>query len=120
VFGKIGIDVEGTRRESVTWPDWLVTTRLDTADYWSNVWNAVSCHRSQIGSGEVFANMSALEHRRLWGTQQFYRAMTSVSVNSGVEDDLFAGLPLQPALIRPGSAASDGAIDADCTSLVLR
>jgi len=120
VFGDVGIDVEGSRREWVAWPDWLVTTRLDTADHWSEVWEAVSCHRSQLGSGDAFARMSALDHRRLWGTQQFYRAMSMVAGGSGVEDDLFAGLRPRVRLPRLGSAGSNGAVDADGTTCIQR
>jgi LmbE family N-acetylglucosaminyl deacetylase len=117
VFGDVAIDVAGTRRAWVAWPDWLVTTQFDAADSWSTVREAVSCHRSQLGNGEAFAGMSAANHRRLWGPQQFYRAMSAVAVGAGMEDDLFAGLDSQPRLRRLRATGSDGTFDADGASL---
>jgi LmbE family N-acetylglucosaminyl deacetylase len=46
-FGDLVMHVDGIERRAIPWPDWAVTTVVDTADYWSTVWSAVSCHRSQ-------------------------------------------------------------------------
>jgi len=118
VFGELGIDVRGTRREWVAWPDWSVTTRLDTAGYWSEVWEAASCHRSQLGNPARFAALSAQDHRRLWGTQQFYRVMSLVPGEAEVEDDLFAGIRSRARHSYPGFAASNGATSANATMVV--
>jgi LmbE family N-acetylglucosaminyl deacetylase len=92
VFGDVGIDVEGTRRHWVSWPDWLISARLDTTETWATVRDAVACHQSQIGYSAMFAALDAIGHRRLWRTQQFYRVKSSVPCPPGVERDLFAGL----------------------------
>lgn len=92
VFGDVGIDVDGTRREWVSWPDWLVSTRLDTTDHWATVRDAVACHASQIGMSATFAELDAAGHRRLWRMQQFYRVKSTVACPPGIERDLFAGL----------------------------
>jgi LmbE family N-acetylglucosaminyl deacetylase len=92
VFGDVSIDVDGERRRWVSWPDWAVTTRLDTADHWASVRTAVLGHRSQVGACELLGALDDAGHRRLWGTQHFYRAISLVDPGFGVEDDLFAGL----------------------------
>jgi LmbE family N-acetylglucosaminyl deacetylase len=92
VFGDVGIDVAGVRRHWVSWPDWAITTRLDTADHWREVRAAVTSHRSQVGACQVLHKLLPEEHRRLWGTQHFYRAMSLVDPGYGLEQDLFAGL----------------------------
>jgi LmbE family N-acetylglucosaminyl deacetylase len=92
VFGELTIDVDGVRRGIVNWPDWAVTTRLDTSAYWTTVWAAVSCHQSQIGALASLASLSPEAHRALWGRQHFYRVMSSVDTGHGLEDDLFSGL----------------------------
>lgn len=92
VFGKVTIEVDGERRGDVVWPDWMVTTRLDTAAYWPAVWAAVSCHRSQVGGVAALATLPPEAHRILWGRQHVYRAISTVDSGRGTEDDLFAGL----------------------------
>jgi LmbE family N-acetylglucosaminyl deacetylase len=111
VFGDVGIDVAGVRREWVSWPDWAITTRLDTADYWPEVRDAVACHRSQIGDVAALAELDARGHRRIWGTQHFFRAMSVVAVDPGVENDLFAGLSRRPQLALIDRQSPNGAVN---------
>jgi LmbE family N-acetylglucosaminyl deacetylase len=92
VFGDIAIDVAGIRRRWVDWPDWAITARLDTGAFWPDVWEAVACHRSQVGSLHRLVSLRPEEHRRLWGTQHFYRVLGAIGIGNAVEDDLFSGL----------------------------
>jgi LmbE family N-acetylglucosaminyl deacetylase len=92
VFGDVAIDVDGCRRRWLGWPDWSVSARLDTADYWSEVSEAVACHRSQIIGVTALETMRPIERRLLWGTQNYYRAMSTVDTGFGIETDLFTGL----------------------------
>jgi LmbE family N-acetylglucosaminyl deacetylase len=92
VFGRVTMDVDGQPRGDVVWPDWTVTTRLDTTAHWSAVRAAVSCHRSQIAGVAALTTLPPEGHRALWGTQDFYRVMSAVDADHGIEDDLFAGL----------------------------
>ena len=113
VFGRVTIDVDGERRGGVVWPDWAVTTRLDTAAYWPAVRAAVSCHRTQVGGSEALAALPPEGHRVLWGTQHFYRAMSTVDGGRRIEDDLFAGLRSggarsEDGFVRAGAGSSRG------------
>jgi LmbE family N-acetylglucosaminyl deacetylase len=48
-FGlDIGITVDETRRQLVTWPDWAITTWVDATEHWRTVWKAINCHSSQV------------------------------------------------------------------------
>lgn len=40
--------VDGVERHANPWPDWAITTVIDTTDVWPTVWRAVSCHESQL------------------------------------------------------------------------
>jgi LmbE family N-acetylglucosaminyl deacetylase len=97
-FGAVRIVVDAVERRPVPFPDWAVTTVVDTAGYCDVVWQAVQCHRTQVCDRPGPAAWG--EHRRwiLWGEQRLYRALSLVDTGRGVETDLFAGI---------GSVASD-------------
>ena len=84
--------VDGVERRAVPWPDWAITTVIDTGKYWPTVWQAISCHQSQVRAYEVLAHLSAEQHEQLWGWQYFYRAFSTVNGGRERETDLFAGI----------------------------
>src|SRR5689334_7943428 len=45
---KLVSTVDGVERQATPWPDWAITTAIDTRRYWPTVWRAVSCHESQM------------------------------------------------------------------------
>ena len=92
VLGEISIDVDDSLRSMVEWPEWAVSARVDTADFWWEVQCAVLCHRSQVGGNSTLAELGPRDLRLLWGTQQFSRAMSTVEIDQQIESDLFAGL----------------------------
>jgi LmbE family N-acetylglucosaminyl deacetylase len=92
VFGETTIDVQEARRSVVTWPEWSVSTQIDTTEFWTNVWGAVRSHRSQLGDVSLIDRLSNAAQERLWGRQSFYRAMSTVGLAGAAEHDLFAGL----------------------------
>ena len=102
--GEVTIDVDGEWRGGVSWPDWAVTTRLDTTAYWSLVWAAGACHRSQGGGIPTLATLPPEAHQTLSGTQHFYRVMSTIDGGHGLEDDLFVGLRSGCARSTAGSA----------------
>ena len=91
-FGEIAMEIDGVRREAVGWPDWSVTTRLDTLSHWRTAWEAVACHRTQLPAYHVLEALPAAAHERLWGVQNYYRVLSTVNGGRAVETDLFAGL----------------------------
>jgi LmbE family N-acetylglucosaminyl deacetylase len=91
-FRKLVATVDGVDRHSVPWPDWAITTEIDTRSFWSTVWRAISCHESQITAYERLKQLSSDNHEALWGYQSFYRAFSTVSGGRARETDLFEGI----------------------------
>ena len=90
--GRLVSTVDGVERQATPWPDWAITTVIDTRDFWSTVWRAVSCHESQIAAYERLKDLSPEHHEALWGRQSFYRAFSTVNGGRARETDLFEGM----------------------------
>jgi hypothetical protein len=56
------------------------------------VWKAVCCHQSQLSIYERLENLTEGQQTALWGSQEFYRAYSSVNGGRKQEADLFEGL----------------------------
>ena len=84
--------VDGVERQATPWPDWAITTVIDTRDWWSTVWRAVSCHESQVTAYERLKELSPQHHEALWGWQSFYRVFSTVNGGRTREADLFEGI----------------------------
>jgi LmbE family N-acetylglucosaminyl deacetylase len=91
-FGDVAMLVDGGERRAIGWPDWSITARVDTADYWQTCWQAIACHRSQLRVYDELLALPEEQHRKLWGNQGFARAFSLVSGGRAVERDLFEGL----------------------------
>ena len=91
-FKKLVSVVDGVEREGVAWPEWEITTWIDTRAQWERVWRAVQCHDSQVGAYETLAKLSPEDHEALWGIETFYRVFSTVNGGRARETDLFEGL----------------------------
>ncbi|HET8845246.1 MAG TPA: PIG-L family deacetylase [Ktedonobacteraceae bacterium] len=92
VFGELVMQVDGTQRQGVVWPEWEITTRLATAEYRQQTWDAILCHGSQLNVYHQLKHLSQDFQRELWESQVYYRALSLVNGGRTREDDLFAGL----------------------------
>jgi LmbE family N-acetylglucosaminyl deacetylase len=92
--------VDGVERQAVPWPEWALTTVIDTRSFSSTVWRAISCHESQIAHYERLKELSPEHHEALWGRQSFYRAFSRANGGRSREADLFEGIR--------GETCSDG------------
>jgi LmbE family N-acetylglucosaminyl deacetylase len=92
VFKRLVSTVDGVEREARPWPEWAITTVIDTRAQWALVWRAVSCHESQIGGYERLRHLSPEHHETLWGKETFLRAFSTVNGGRTRETDLFEGL----------------------------
>lgn len=90
--GRLRSTVDGVERQATPWPEWAITTVIDTSEVWSTVWRAVSCHESQVAAYERLHDLSPEHHRALWGRQSFYRAFSIVNGGRARETDLFEGV----------------------------
>ena len=91
-FRKLTSMVDGVTRQANPWPDWAVTTEVDTAACWPVVWKAVCCHQTQMSMYERLGQLSEQQQRALWGSQEFYRVHSAVNGGRKLENDLFEGL----------------------------
>jgi LmbE family N-acetylglucosaminyl deacetylase len=91
-FRKLTSTVDGIARQANPWPDWAITTEVDTSAHWPVVWKAVCCHRTQMSMYERLEQLSESQQRALWGSQEFYRVHSAVNGGRKLETDLFEGL----------------------------
>ena len=84
--------VDGIARQANPWPDWAVTTEIDTSAYWPVVWKAVCCHQTQMSIYGQLEQLAEEQQRALWGSQEFYRVYSAVNGGRKMETDLFEGL----------------------------
>lgn len=91
-FKKLTSTVDGVERQARPWPDWALTTALDTRSAWPTVWKAVNCYDSQIANYAKLGQLSPEHHEGLWGRQTFYRVFSTVNGGRKRESDLFEGL----------------------------
>jgi len=89
---KLTSMVDGVARQATAWPDWAVTTEIDTSAYWPVVWKAVCCHQTQMSIYERLERISEEQQKALWGSQEFYRVYSAVNGGRKLETDLFEGL----------------------------
>jgi LmbE family N-acetylglucosaminyl deacetylase len=92
-IGTLGSTVDGVDRHVTAWPDWAITTVIDTRDFSPAVSRAISCHESQVAAYERLKDLSPELRTALWGWQSFYRAFSIVNGGRVREDDLFQGIP---------------------------
>lgn len=91
-MGELVMHVDGIERRAIGWPAWAITTRIDTTNYWQQVWEAVACHETQLPGYEVLKALPDERQRTLWGEQAFYRVYSLVNSGRQRETDLFEGI----------------------------
>jgi LmbE family N-acetylglucosaminyl deacetylase len=91
VFGDLVMQIDGVERRGAGWPEWQITTQIDTLPYWRTVWKAVSCHQTQLPAYHLLERLPEEKHKALWGCQTYYRAFSLVNGGRTVEHDLFEG-----------------------------
>lgn len=85
--------VDDQLRGEVAWKEWMITTRIDMADYCQIAWRAVQCHQSQLPSLGALAEMHDEAARAVLAMQgTFYRAFSLVNGGRELETDLFEGI----------------------------
>jgi LmbE family N-acetylglucosaminyl deacetylase len=91
-FKKLTSMVDGVERQVVPWPDWEITTVIDTRPFCQAVWRAISCHESQMSVYTQLEHLSPQHRDALWGVQSFYRVFSTVNSGRTRETDLFEGI----------------------------
>jgi hypothetical protein len=91
-FRDLKSKVDGIERRAAPWPDWALTSVVDTHEHWQIVWRAVCCHKTQLAIYSQLESLAEEHHHAMWGTQEFYRVFSLVNGGRGRETDLFDGL----------------------------
>ncbi len=92
-FKTLVSTVDGVERHAVPWPDWAITSVVDTDHVANTVWRAVQCHASQIANYGHLRSLPWAQLRALWARQCFYRVFSTVNGGRTRETDLFEGIP---------------------------
>ena len=117
-FRKLVSMVDGRERQATPWPEWAITTVIDTRAFWATVWRAISCHGSQVSAYERLRDLTPEHHEALWGRQSFYRVFSTVNGGRVRETDLFAGI--RPTSDTDRSEPLAPAVDAGRTLALVR
>jgi LmbE family N-acetylglucosaminyl deacetylase len=91
-FKMLTSKVDNIERRATPWPDWAITTVVDTASHAGTVWRAACCHRTQMSVYRQLENLCERHHCALWGSQESYRVFSLVNGGRSRETDLFEGL----------------------------
>lgn len=91
-FRKLTIKVDDVEREASPYPDWMITTEIDTREHWQTVWEAVQCHQTQLTIYRKLHELPPEHLESIWGRQTYYRAMSTVNGGRKLERDLFEGI----------------------------
>jgi LmbE family N-acetylglucosaminyl deacetylase len=89
---KLTSTVDGVERQVVPWPDWEITTEIDTRSFSRTVWQAIASHESQMSIYTRLAQLPPEHADALWGRQSFYRVFSRVNGGRTRETDLFEGV----------------------------
>ncbi len=92
IFGELVMHIDGVERRATGWEPWAVTTNIDTGEYWSQIWQAISCHQSQLPGYQALKELPEKQRKSLWKTEMYYRAFSLVNGGRTIEHDLFEGL----------------------------
>ena len=66
-FRQLVSHVDGVTRQAVPWPDWALTTAIDTRAEWQRVWQAVSCTSPRWRPTSGSRDLSPAHHRGVVG-----------------------------------------------------
>ncbi|HRV92596.1 MAG TPA: PIG-L family deacetylase [Anaerolineae bacterium] len=75
-FGELVMTIGGVERRAAPWPEWAVSTCIDTSAYVAQVWQAVRAHCSQLPGYERLMALPHNDQQAIFGSQTFYRAFS--------------------------------------------
>lgn len=92
-MGDMTFQVDEQIRGENAWKEWMITTRIEMAEYCHTAWHAIQCHKSQLATLGALAEMhedAATAVLAMQGT--FFRAFSLVNGGRKVESDFFEGI----------------------------
>jgi LmbE family N-acetylglucosaminyl deacetylase len=92
-IGEMTFPVDDHLRGEIAWKEWMITTRINMAEYCFAALRAIRCHQSQLPSLGTLIEVhedAATAVLAMQGT--FYRAFSLVNGGRNMETDLFEGI----------------------------
>ena len=89
---EFSVMVDNVKRFIVPYPEWIITTSIHAYPHWRIVWQAISCHKTQMSIYANLENLNEEQHMKIWGAQTFYRVFSLVNGGRSQETDLFDGI----------------------------
>jgi LmbE family N-acetylglucosaminyl deacetylase len=84
-------DMEPLDDPDIGWPDELVNVQIDVSPSVDQKWDALHCHRTQFGPGNLFRRLPEDQVKRLMSQEHFALAWPEPAPGLRM-DDLFSGL----------------------------
>jgi LmbE family N-acetylglucosaminyl deacetylase len=92
-MGDMIFPVDDQMRGEVAWKEWMITTRIDMAEYCHTAWQAIQCHRSQLPVLRSLVELNEDAGVAVLARQgTFYRVFSLVNGGRTLETDLFEGI----------------------------
>ena len=91
-FRKLVSTVDGVERQAMPWPDWAITTVIDTRSSGPRCGGRFRATSRRSPAYERLRDLSPQDHEALWGRQSFYRAFSTVNGGRARETDLLDGI----------------------------
>ncbi len=97
---RLVMRVDGVERSATAWPEWAITTVVDTSGHADTARRAVASHHSQMAMYARFNALPSEEQARLWHSAELVRQFSTVNVGRAREADLFEGLRARREMTR--------------------
>jgi LmbE family N-acetylglucosaminyl deacetylase len=91
-FHRLTSTVDGRERQATPWPEWAITTVIDTHAVSDTARRAIACHVSQVSAYDRLGDLGPDHDEALWGWQSYYRVFSTVNGGRVRETDLFEGI----------------------------
>lgn len=95
LVGPISMQVDGVERSHVGWEEWTLSARLDVRPYFSQFWQALLCHRSQLAAFGPLVDLPQAVLQDLFAEGTLVRNYSLLNQGRGIESDLFEGISQQ-------------------------
>lgn len=91
-FKQLTSMVDGVERQATPWPEWSITTEIDTREFAATAWRAITCHDSQVAGYERLQALPEAHRHAIFSRQSYYRVFSMVNGGRAREADVFEGI----------------------------
>lgn len=92
IFGELKMQIASQARVATAWRDWAMTTKIQVRRHSSQVWDAISCHRSQLPMMDEQRERFLAYYASALGVETYFRVFGCGANAPASETDLFEGV----------------------------